>query len=133
MTPDHRLLQDTLEIALAQEDDFAGRFYKLLFSEHPELEPLFYRSSRGALTKMFAQKLVTLVDHLEDPAWVDRELGALARAHSGYGVTPDMYWPVGAALIATLREACAEEWSAEAERVWTAAYEKLARAMIASA
>jgi hemoglobin-like flavoprotein len=131
MTPESRLLLDTLEIALSREDDFAQRFYELLFAEHPELEPLFYRSSRGALAKMFAQKLMAIVDHLDDAAWVERELGTLARAHHGYGVTPEMYSPVGSALLATLREACGDEWSPAAERAWASAYEKLAQAMSA--
>ena len=129
MTPNSKLLLDTLEIALSCEADFAQRFYELLFKANPELEPLFYRSSRGALAKMFAQKLVAIVDHLDDPVWVERELGALAHAHHGYGVSADMYPPVGAALIATLKEACGSDWTPEAEEAWAAAYQRLAAAM----
>jgi hemoglobin-like flavoprotein len=82
------------------------------------------------LAKMFAQKLVAIVDHLDDPAWIDRELVSLARAHRGYGVSADMYPPVGAALLATLREACGDAWTVAAEEAWAAAYQKLAQAMI---
>lgn len=129
MTADSQLLLDTLELALSREADFAQRFYQVLFEAHPELEPLFYRSSRGALSKMFAQKLTAIVDHLDDPIWVDRELGTLARAHHSYGVSPDMYPPVGAALLATLKEACGDDWTPAAEKAWAAAYERLAAAM----
>jgi hemoglobin-like flavoprotein len=131
MTAENALLLDTLEIALSREDDFAQRFYQILFAAHPELEPLFHRSSRGSQAKMFAQKLVAIVDHLDDPAWMERQLDTLARAHRGYGVTPEMYPPVGSALLATLREACGDEWSTAAESAWAAAYEKLAQAMSA--
>jgi hemoglobin-like flavoprotein len=127
---DLRLLRATLELTLARDDSFPRRFYELLFAAHPEVRALFHRSSPGAQNKMFAQKLTALVDHLDDPTWLDRELHQLAANHRGYGVTDEMYPWVGEALIATLREACAESWSDDAERAWKAAYASLVAAIL---
>jgi hemoglobin-like flavoprotein len=124
------LLRETLEITLAKDDTFPTRFYERLFAAHPETRAMFHRSTPGAQNKMFAQKLTALVDHLEDPAWLARELPSLASNHISYGVTPAMYPWVGEALIATLREACGDAWSAEAERAWSDAYASLVAAIL---
>jgi hemoglobin-like flavoprotein len=133
MTLDIGLLRDTLEIALAADDTFPARFYELLFEAHPEVKALFRANSPGAQRKMFAQKLVALVDHMEDPTWLDRELGSLVVSHARYGVTPEMYPWVGEALVATLREACGDEWSSAAEATWVEAYGRLMHAVLAAA
>jgi hemoglobin-like flavoprotein len=96
----------------------------------PELRALFHRHSAGALRKMFAQKLTALVDHVEDPAWLSRELAALAASHASYGVTAVMYPWVGDALRATLAEACGEAWTPEAEQAWRDVYAAVTRAIL---
>jgi len=127
---DVRLLRDTLELTLARDDSFPTMFYERLFTAHPEARALFHRSTPGAQNKMFAQKLTVLVDHLDDPAWLGRELATLAANHASYGVTAAMYPWVGEALLATLREACGDAWTDEAERAWTEAYASLVAAIL---
>ena len=127
---DVTLLRDTLELTLARDDTFPTRFYERLFAAHPEVRGLFHRSTPGAQNKLFAQKLTVLVDHLDDPTWISRELATLAANHATYGVTPAMYPWVGEALIATLREACADQWTEDAERAWTDAYASLTAAIL---
>ncbi len=127
---DTRLLRTTLELTLARDDTFPRRFYDRLFAAHPEVKPLFHRSTPGALNKMFAQKLSAIVDHLDDPKWLGQELATLAANHTGYGVTSEMYAWVGEALIATLAEACGDEWSADAQAAWTEAYASICRAIL---
>jgi len=133
MKDDARLLRDTLEATLALDDSFPKRFYDRLFSEHPEVIPMFHRNSPGAQRKMFAQKLTMIVDHMEDEEWLARELGSVAESHARYGVRAEMYTWVGTALIETLREACGEEWSDEAERAWQEAYARITQAILAAA
>ena len=127
---DIELLRETLELTLALDDTFPIRFYQRLFAAHPEVRPLFHRNSPGAQNKMFAQKLTAVIDHLDDPDWLGRELPSLAANHARYGVTPAMYPWVGEALIATLREACGERWTPEAESAWTEAYASLVTAIL---
>ena len=124
------ILRDTLEIALAADDAFAARFYDRLFAAHPELRPMFHRHSAGAQHKMFAQKLTAIVDHIDEPQWLERELPALARTHDSYGVTAEMYAWVGDALIATVADACGDRWTPAAHDAWQAAYAAVASAML---
>lgn len=131
MSIDVASLRETLEMALSQDARFPGRFYEILFERNPELEALFTRNSRGAQVRNFGKKLVAIVDHLDDPDWTDRELGALAASHIDYGVTPKMYDYVGAALIDTLREACGEAFTEDVERNWREAYARITAAILA--
>lgn len=130
MTDRAELLRDTLERVLAADDTFPARFYERLFADHPEVRSMFHSHSPGAQRKMFAQKLVAIVDHIEDPAWLEREAAALGTSHAGYGVTPEMYPWVGDALLATVAEACGEHWSTAAEEAWRSAYEQLSSAIV---
>lgn len=125
-------LRATIETAFARDDAFPARFYARLFEAHPELRTMFHRNTPGAQAKMFAQKLTALVDHLDDPAWMGREIPALSASHAGYGVTPAMYPPVGEALIGALRDACGDEWTDDAERAWAEVYVRLTQAILAS-
>jgi hemoglobin-like flavoprotein len=127
------LLRETLELTLAADDTFPRRFYQRLFAAHPEVTPMFHRSTPGALHKLFAQKLVAIVDHIDDPAWLERELRKLAVSHASYGVTLEMYNWVRDALIPTLAEACGDAWTTDAERAWIAAYAALVQAIGATA
>jgi hemoglobin-like flavoprotein len=124
------VLRETLELTLARDDSFPQKFYDSLFAAHPDVRPLFHRSSPGAQNKMFAQKLTAIVDHIDDPAWLGRELSTLAAKHVGYGVRPEMYQWVGDALLVTLAAACADAWTPEAESAWRSAYSSLVDAIL---
>lgn len=118
---DAKLLRDTFEIAV-NDPTFGARFYARLFKSHPELAPMFNRNSPGAQQKVFAQKLAAIVDAVEDPEALRSELTAVARSHDQYGVKPEMYGWVGTALLETLEEAVARDWTPDADRAWRKAY-----------
>ena len=122
------ILRDTLDRALAADPALSARFYDRLFAAHPELRAMF--QSPDAQQKKLAQTLSAIVDHVDDPAWLDRELGALAASHATYGVTSEMYGWVAIALISTIADACGDAWTAQADRAWRAAYTSIAKAMI---
>ena len=126
------ILRETLELVLSQDDLFPQRFYDILFERHPVTKAMFHRSSGPAQNKMFAKKLTALVDHIDDPSWLNKELATLAANHVAYGVTEEMYPWVGEALFQTLAEACGDAWTAEAERAWTEAYASLTRAILSA-
>jgi hemoglobin-like flavoprotein len=46
----------------------------------------------------------------------------LGAKHVDYGVTDEMYDWVGASLLATLAEACDQDWSPEIADSWASAY-----------
>jgi len=58
---------------------------------------------------------------------------ALAKRHVDYGVKPEHYDSVGAALLWTLERGLGESWSSDLAAAWSAAYVMLSRYMIGEA
>lgn len=99
-----RVLRDLLEDVLATNTDFPAMFYERLFVAHPTLKPLFFRSSPDAQQKMFAQKLMLLIDVIDQPDTLKTELRKVKASHVAYGVTREMYDWVGEALVAAVSD-----------------------------
>ncbi len=110
---DADVLRELLEEVLANDADFPAKFYARLFATHPEVRPLFFRSSPDAQQKMFAQKLMLLVDVLDQPERLRKELAGVKASHETYGVTREMYAWVGDALVSAVTDALGERLSPE--------------------
>ena len=71
------------------------------------------------------------------PAGLHHLIGAhhakLARRHVAYGVRPEHYQPVGAALLWTLEQGLGDQFTEETRAAWTHAYGTLAEVMIEAA
>jgi hemoglobin-like flavoprotein len=133
-----RLLRESFEIALERDDDFPRLFYDVLFYRHPEVEALFGERGRGQNTpdaqrRMFGQTLIAIVDHVDDPAWLEATLIPMGRTHVDYGVTEPMYDYVGDALMTAFAEVCAGDWTSAHERAWRQAYAIIAETMLRGA
>jgi hemoglobin-like flavoprotein len=104
------------------------RFYEVLFARHPATRRMFGRHA-AEQEKLLAGALAAVIAHLEDGAWLTSTLTGLGARHAGYGITDEMYAWVGDALLATLAEVLAEEWTPPVEQAWTAAYGAIASLM----
>lgn len=129
MPIDGPLLRDNFELVLLRDQEFPRRFYEILFERRPEALPLFTRNSHGAQNAMLGQTLMAVLDHVEDPAWLAERLVPLGKLHVEYGVTREMYDWVGDALIASLAEISAEDWTPALTTAWSEAYAALVAIM----
>jgi nitric oxide dioxygenase len=127
---DIALVRRTLAQLDANADDVVTRFYDLLFDQAPALRPLFARNTAEAQAQMFRETLYLIVDHLDDAPWVARTLARLGERHAGYGVTAEMYAPVGDAVLATLAQSLGPDWTADVERAWERAYARIRDLML---
>jgi hemoglobin-like flavoprotein len=127
------LLRSSFELVLGREPDLTHRFYEVLFAKYPQVKPLFGKSSGKQQEKMLADALVAVMDHLEDAAWLEQQLGALGAKHAGYGVTDGMYAFVGDALLTTLAQVAAADWTDELAAQWGAAYGAITSLMLKGA
>jgi len=116
------LLRTSFNLVIETNPNVTTRFYEILFERYPQVRPLFGRNSQRAQERMLAEALMAVVDHLEDPAWLTQQLGALGAKHGGYGVTGEMYDWVGDALLATLAETAGSAWTAAHAAAWAQAY-----------
>jgi nitric oxide dioxygenase len=66
--------------------------------------------------------LAFVVQGLTDLPSILPAASALAKRHVDYGVKPEHYGPVGEALLWTLEQGLAPQWTAETAAAWTKAY-----------
>lgn len=129
---DIELVQSSFAKVIPIADTAAGLFYARLFETAPEVRPMF----KGDMTEQGRKLMATLVLVVKGLSDIEAILPAaqsLAVRHESYGVRPEHYAPVGAALIWTLAQGLGEDFTTDTEQAWTAAYGVLSKAMIAAA
>lgn len=123
------LLRTSLDTLLNAHPQLTPHFYERLWARHPELRPMFSRSSADHQARMLQEALVAAVDHAEDAVWLQATLGAMGRRHLDYGVTAPMYDQVGAVLLDTLAALAGPAWTPEVAAAWASTYGALAGIM----
>lgn len=114
-------------------DQAVASFYDRLFELDPELRALFAGADMDVQRVKLAQALGGVIACLERSEEIVPQLQSLGRRHAAFGVTESHYDTVGAALLGTLEEGLAEDWSSETRSAWTAAYGLIAGTMTAAA
>jgi nitric oxide dioxygenase len=103
-----------------------------LFEIAPDVKPLFHGDMKEQRRKLMAT-LALVVNGLGDLPAILPAASALAKRHVAYGVKPEHYPLVGAALLWTLARGLGDAWNKESEAAWSAAYATLSGFMIAEA
>ena len=130
MTPEDIHLVQTSFAPVARLGDAAAElFYARLFEIDPALRPMFPEVGRPAQAQKLMAMLTVAVRGLSEPAALLPVLESLGRRHVGYGVRPEHYDTVGAALLDTLHTALDEAFDAETRAAWVSAYSLIARTM----
>jgi hemoglobin-like flavoprotein len=129
MTPqDRQLVQESFAKVVPIAEQAAALFYRNLFDRDPALKDLF-RGDMVAQGRKLMQMIGTAVnglDRLDGLVPVVRDLG---RRHVHYGVLPQHYDTVGAALIDTLAAGLGPAFTPEVRQAWLTVYGVLATTM----
>ncbi len=106
-------------------------FYSKLFLDHPEVRTMFPKDMTDQHLKLIGKFniIVARLDHLED---LKDDIAALARRHVDYGVVPQQYAYVGAALLWTLQRGLTDDWTPAVADAWQTCYAVLSSVMIQS-
>ena len=133
MTPEQVALVKSNWAAVAPiAPQAAELFYGKLFELDPSIKPLF----KGDMTEQGKKLMATLgvaVANLEKLDEIVPTVQKLGREHKDYGVTPDHYPTVGAALLWTLEQGLGDAFTPEAKSAWGEVYTVLSAKMIAAA
>jgi len=133
MTPtDITLVQTTFAKVAPAAKDVAALFYGRLFELEPALRPMFKTDLAEQGAKLMAM-LAAVVKGLDDLGALVPVAQNLARRHVHYGVQPEHYAVVGAALLWTLQQGLGSEFTPAVASSWTTAYETLSGVMVAAA
>ena len=126
------LVRASLEQVLPIAEAAAALFYGRLFELDPSLRHLFKGDMQEQGRKLMAaiQVVVAGLDRLDKIVPAVQSLG---RRHAAYGVRPEHYQTVAAALLWTLEQGLGEAFTPDTKSAWAAAYTLLAETMIAAA
>lgn len=113
-------------------DTVAARFYQRLFTLDPSVRPLF-PEDLSAQGRKLMDMLGLVVHELPRVDTIRPAVQALGRRHVQYGVHPEHYKTVGAALLWTLEQECGAAFTPEVREAWAAAYTVLADIMTTAA
>ena len=122
------IVQNTFAQIRPVAEAAAGLFYTRLFTLDASLRSLF-KGNMQQQGVVLMRMLALAIDSLHCPDALLPTLQALGQRHAGYGVRAEHYETVGAALLWTLEQALAEQWTAETCAAWSAVYTLLASAM----
>jgi hemoglobin-like flavoprotein len=114
-------------------DVAATIFYRRLFDLDPTVRELFAATDMAAQRRNLMQTLTVVVRALDRLDTIVPAVEALGRRHGGYGVRPEDFETVGAALLDTLEEGLGASFTTETRDAWAAAYGILASVMIGAA
>lgn len=126
------LVQETFDAVRPIAAEAAAMFYDRLFALDPNLRRLF-RGDMQEQGRKLMQAIALVVQGLRAPDTILPSVTALGARHRGYGVEPEHYSTVGAALLWTLEQGLGPAFTLEVEDAWAAAYAMLAEAMQAPA
>ncbi len=130
MTPDQiRRVRSSFALLLPSAKEAAALFYANLFEADPSLRPMFRGPIEQQGTKLM-QALGAAVGLLEKPEVLLPVLRQMGARHGGYGVRPEHYDTVGAALLKTLGQGLGDAFDAETRAAWAALYAVVADTMI---
>ena len=126
------LVQTTFSRLAVMPEVAAALFYERLFAAKPSFRRLFKNDMRIQGVKFWTM-LAMVVYNLPEPGQVSPAIRDLAVRHVGYGVKPANYEVMREALLWTLEQALAEEFTPAVREAWTVCYDELAGEMRAAA
>ncbi|MDH5691884.1 MAG: chemotaxis protein CheW [Gammaproteobacteria bacterium] len=127
---------ETLEMsfqALAPRGaELVKRFYNTLFTNYPEVKPLFSKTTQAEQEKKLLAALQLVVSSLRAPGSLVANLSALGAKHQNYGAQPAHYEAVGGVLLQVLAEMTGDNWTEKVATAWKNAITTVARTMLGS-
>lgn len=133
MTPEQiDLVQASFAKVEPIASDAAAIFYARLFEIAPQTKAYFSTDMNKQGMKLMTT-LGVVVKGLRNLDAIVPVAEKLAIKHIDYGVTPEDYEPVGAALLFALKTGLGDAFDAETEAAWITAYTTLSGVMIKAA
>jgi hemoglobin-like flavoprotein len=133
MTPEEVVMvQESWEKVLPISDKAAELFYGRLFEIAPEVKPYFKGDMEEQGRKLMAM-INTAINALNELESVVPAVQAMAVRHVDYGVKPEDYDAVGAALIWTLDAGLGDAFTDDVRDAWVKVYTTLADVMKSAA
>lgn len=127
-----RLVKSTIPLLESAGTVITEHFYQRMFHHNPELQHIFNMSNQKSGRQAFAlfSAIAAYAKHLDNLENLLPMVERIAHKHTSMNIQPEHYDIVGHHLIATLRELAPDQFTAEIEAAWVAAYQILAGVFI---
>jgi len=122
MTPRQiELVQNSFKMVVPNLESAAMTFYDRLFQLDPSLHHTFHGPQAEQARKL-GHVLNVVVNGLSRPRQILGAVEELGRSHLTYGVRPEHYATVGAALLWTVQTGLGDAFTSQVREAWTCAY-----------
>ena len=125
-----KVLEDTFARIKPYSIEFASSFYNNLFTDYPQLRPLFTYTRMEEQHKKLMMALVLVINNLRNIAYLSTILKDLGERHVRYGTQVDYYPCLGAVLLKTLEYYLGTDWTPEVKQAWAEGYEGVVHLML---
>ncbi len=130
MTPQQiQLLKKSWESIKPKASQLAEVFYYQLFDANPDLRVMF-KGSFYEQQQKFIRMIDMIIANVNHLYVIQNDLQKSGLRHQEYGVKPEHYAPVGAALLSALQQSLKDEWTPEHTEAWSEAYKVLSEQML---
>jgi hemoglobin-like flavoprotein len=127
------LLESSFAQIKANSSEMTKQFYTFLFTDYPEVQPLFANTHMEKQGKQLFQSLVFTVNNLRNPDVLSDALRGLGTRHAQYGVLPQHYPMVGSSLLKAFEVSLGTAWTLDVQQAWIEAYEVVTQLMLEGA
>ncbi len=124
------LLEQSFEALAPSGEKLVKRFYQELFKRHPDIKPLFGKSSMAAQQKKLLAALKLVVNNLRNPQVLEGALIDLGAKHEDYGAIAEHYSAVAETMLEVLEEFAGDLWTLEVCDAWSDALNLVAQTML---
>jgi hemoglobin-like flavoprotein len=119
-TADARVIEASLELAAERCDDLTPPVYRRLFAEHPEMETLFLRDSKGLVKgEMLARAFEAILDFIGPRRYAHHFIQCEVITHAGYDVPPEVFRLFFGVVARSLQDVLGADWTPEVSAAWT--------------
>lgn len=101
--------------------EFAREFYDRLFTQYPQVRPMFTHKLSEQYTK-FIGMLSIIIQGIDAPATLVPLIAEMGESHKGYGVLSHHYRIVEEIFLSVLKDTLPDDYSDESEQAWKQAF-----------
>ncbi|MBG9550183.1 NO-inducible flavohemoprotein [Cytobacillus firmus] len=126
------IIKSTVPVLEKHGEDITKTFYKLMFTNHPELLNIFNHANQkqGRQQKALANSVYATAKYIDNLEAIIPVVTQIAHKHRSLGIKPEHYPIVGEHLILAIKEVLKEAATEEIIDAWVKAYGVIADAFI---
>lgn len=119
--PQAASIEASLALAADRAGDLTPQVYARMFTQHPEIQPLFCNDrSNAAKGEMLSRAFETILDFIGERHYADHLIRSESMTHDSYGVPPAVFASFFTIVADTVQNILGADWTPETATAWRA-------------